>query len=135
MSNQSTPLNESQVKKFIPGIIWFFLVLLLICLPASVIPPEVSLLNVTYFDKWIHASLFTVLSFLFIYPVAKLPIANKAKKSTAIKIVISVCIWGLATEFIQKYFIPDRSFDIFDWLADSFGGVIAYLWCRLKYLN
>ena len=135
MNNQSTPVKGAPVKKFIPGIAWFFLVLILICLPGSDLPTPETWLNDIYFDKWIHTGLFGMLTFLFIYPFTKLSISNEAKKSTAIKIAIAACIWGLATEFIQRFFIPGRSFDLFDWAADSFGVFLAYLWCSKKYLN
>jgi len=36
-------------------------------------------------------------------------------------------VWGLATEFIQKFFIPGRAFDLLDWLADSVGAVLVYV--------
>jgi hypothetical protein len=106
MQNSST---GSSVKKFIPGIAWFFLVLVLICLPGSDIPPVETWLNDIYFDKWVHIGLFSILTFLFIYPVRKLDLTNAAKKNTAIKIAIAAWVWALTTEFIQKYFIPDRS--------------------------
>lgn len=57
------------------------------------------------------------------------------KRNTAIKIAIAAWIWALTTEFIQKFFVPDRSFDMYDWAADTFGILIAYTWCRLKYLK
>lgn len=135
MNIQPTPLSESPVKKFIPGIAWFFLVLILICLPGSRIPPVDTWLNDIYFDKWVHAGLFAVLTFLFIYPVTKLSIPQLVKKNTASKIAIAACIWGLTTEFIQKYFVPDRSFDMFDWGADSLGVLTAFIWSRKKYLK
>ena len=134
MNNQTTP-KESTVKKFIPGIAWFFLVLVLISLPGSDIPTVETWLNDIYFDKWVHIGLFAVLTFLFIYPVTKLGLTLPVKKNTAIKIAIAACVWGLTTEFIQKFFIPDRSFDIFDLVADSFGILTAYTWCRVKYLH
>ena len=127
--------KRSSVKKFIPGIAWFFLILVLICLPGSDIPQVDTWLNDIYFDKWVHTGLFAVLTFLFIYPVAKLPLALGVKKNLAIKIAIAACIWGLTTEFIQKFFIPDRSFDLYDLAADSFGIITAYTWCRVKYLK
>jgi hypothetical protein len=127
--------HRSPVKKFIPGIVWFFLLLALICLPGSKIPEVETWLHDIYFDKWVHTGLFAVLVFLFIYPVSKLALTVKAKKNWAVKIAIATCVWGLTTEFIQKNFIPDRSFDIIDWCADSFGVLLAYTWCRLKYLK
>ena len=135
MDNQPTPSKESPVKKLIPGIAWFFLVLVLICLPGSNIPTVETWLNDIYFDKWFHAGLFAVLTFLFIYPVTRLSLSWQVKKNTVVKIAMAACIWALTTEFIQKYFIPDRHFDIFDWAADSLGILIAYTWCSKKYLK
>ena len=121
MNNQQTQIKESSVKKFIPGIAWFFLILILICLPSSKIPQVETWLNDIYFDKWVHAVLFAVLTFLFIYPVTRLTFSGEIKRNIALKIAIAACIWGLTTEFIQKFFIPDRSFDFFDLVADSLG--------------
>ena len=129
-----SPPKSSALTRFIPGIAWFFLVLFLLCLPGSDIPPVENWLNYIYFDKWVHIGLFSVLTFLFIYPVRKLDLTEAVKKNTAIKIAIALCIWALTTEFIQKYFIPDRSFDLYDWAADSFGILVAFTWCRKKYL-
>ena len=135
MNDKSTPLNSASVKKFIPGIAWFFLVLIVICLPGSEIPTIDTWLNDIYFDKWVHAGMFGVLTFLFIYPVTKLSLSNLIKKNTSLKIAIAAIIWGLTTEFIQRFFIPGRSFDIFDWAADSFGILSAYIFCYKKYLT
>jgi len=132
MQNSSEKIS---VKRFIPGIAWFFLVLFLICLPGSDIPPVENWLNYIYFDKWVHIGLFSVLTFLFIYPLRKLNITLAVKKNTAIKIALAAWIWALTTEFIQKYFIPGRSYDLFDWAADSFGILIAFTWCWKKYLK
>ena len=130
--------NQSVIKKFIPGIAWFFLVLILLCLPGSDMPEIESwlsaFLDAIYFDKWVHAGLFCVLTFLFIYPVTKLTLPVAIKKNTAIKIAIAACIWGITTEFMQKFFIPQRDFDLLDWAADSFGILIAYIFCYKKYL-
>jgi hypothetical protein len=133
--NMQNSSNRSLILKFIPGIAWFFLILVLISLPGSKIPEVETWLNDIYFDKWVHTVLFAGLVFLFIFPVSKMPLALQVKKNLAIKIVIAACTWGLTTEFIQKFFIPDRSFDPFDLIADSFGAMIAFVWCRLKYLK
>lgn len=129
------PASKSSVKSFIPGIAWFFLILVLICLPGSKIPSVETWLNDIYFDKWVHTGLFAGLTFLFIYPMSKLDLTASVKKNSAIKIAIAAWVWALTTEFIQKYFIPDRSFDIFDWAADSLGILIALGWCWQKYLK
>ena len=135
MNNQHSPTKPIPVKRFIPGITWFFLVLVLMCLPGSDIPAVDDWLNHIYFDKWVHFGLFAVLVFSFIYPVTKLPLGQKVKRQTALKIAIAACIWGFVIELIQKFFISERSFDLVDWAADSFGVLIAYIFCRRKFLN
>jgi len=129
------PSTRSSVKKFIPGIACFFLILVLICLPGSKIPPVETWLNDIYFDKWVHAGLFGMLVFLFIYPIyKKMILPLQLKRNWAIKIAIAAVIWGLTTELIQKFFIAERSFDIYDLAADTAGILAAYNWCRIKYL-
>jgi hypothetical protein len=129
------PSKRSPAIKFIPGITWFFLILVLISLPGSNIPTVETWLNDIYFDKWVHAGLFGMLVFLFIYPMyKKMILPLQVKRNWAIKIALAAVIWGITTEFIQKFFIPDRSFDIYDVAADTAGILVAYNWCRVKYL-
>jgi len=135
MLKQTTPIKESHVKMFIPGIVWFFLILVLMCLPSADIPDLGSWFDKIYFDKWVHCGMFGVLTFSFIYPVTKLPLSQKVKRKTALKIAIGACLWGLTTEFIQKFLISERSFDLLDWAADSLGVIIVYIFCRMKFLN
>ncbi|MBL0145170.1 MAG: VanZ family protein [Chitinophagaceae bacterium] len=124
--------SKQNIKKFIPGIAWFFLVLVLICIPSSNLPDDVGFLKKISFDKWVHAGLFGVLALLFILPVLKFNLTQKQKINYAIKITLSVIVWGLATEFIQKYFITGRFFDWFDWLADSSGALLAFIFCKKR---
>ena len=102
-------------KKFIPAIGWFFLVLVLICLPGSAFPKADDWLDKIFFDKWVHVGLFAVLSFLCMKPYLNAAIPKQHILQTFFKIALSVSIWGLATEFIQKYFAYHRSFDLWDW--------------------
>ena len=123
------------LKKFIPGIAWFFLVLILLCLPGYDLPKADDWMSAIYFDKWVHTGLFSVMTFLFIMPLKNVDIPLAKKKSTALKICIALSIWGLTTEFIQKYFIAGRSFDLWDWGADSVGVLFALIICSRLYLR
>ena len=123
------------LKKFLPGIAWFFLVLILLCLPGDDLPKVGDWMSTIYFDKWVHVGLFSILAFLFMMPFCKSHIPLTIKWSFIIKIAISISIWGLTTEFIQKFFIPGRSFDLLDWAADSAGVVLAVVVCRKLYLK
>lgn len=119
-------------KKFIPGIAWFFVVLVLICLPGKEIPKVGWLININ-FDKAVHVGVFGLLTVLFCWPLHKSFFNKKERLQYFIKIAIATSIWGLATEFIQRYWIPGRSFDLFDWAADSLGALIAFWFCRKKF--
>ncbi len=121
------------LKKFIPGIAWFFIVLYIMCLPGSDIP-SANWLSYIYFDKWVHVGLFALLVVLLCRPFYKSSINKRERLQYFIKIAIAASIWGLTIEFIQKYFVPGRSFDMLDWAADSFGALIAFFICRKFYL-
>ncbi|MEJ7626618.1 MAG: VanZ family protein [Ferruginibacter sp.] len=113
-------------KKFLPGIAWFFIVLILICLPGSDLPKTSDWLNKIYFDKWVHAGMFGLLALLFLLPFFATDISTGKRLTRGILITVMVILWGLATEFIQDNFIESRSFDLLDWLADTVGAVISF---------
>jgi len=126
-------LNKIPFKKFIPAILWFLLVLFLICLPGQEFPElgEWSTwLEKIHFDKWVHTGMFGVMMLLFALPFKYADLHVVKKKSIYLRIALLTSIWGLATECIQLY-IPFRSFDLLDWAADSFGAVIALYVMRL----
>ncbi|HMJ47300.1 MAG TPA: VanZ family protein [Ferruginibacter sp.] len=121
-------------RKFMPGIAWFFIVLLLICLPGNDLPEPESWMEKIYLEKWVHMGMFGMLALLFMWPVGKSVFSPTLKWQYFIKIALASSIWGLATEFIQKFFIPGRSFDIMDWAADSIGILAAIILARRKLL-
>ncbi len=121
-------MEKISIKKFMPGVAWFFIVLVLTCLPGKDVP-KISWLDIIYFDKWVHIGLFGGLTFLFCWPFYKSAFSEKQRLYYFIKIALAVSIWGLTIEFIQLFYIPGRSFDLLDWAADSFGALIALLIC------
>jgi len=44
-------------------------------------------------------------------------------------------VYGTIMEFVQKYWIPNRSFEILDIAADSVGCLLAYLYSRRRFLQ
>lgn len=113
-------------KNFLPAIIWFFAILYMMCLPGSDIP-KVEWLNKIYFDKWVHIGVFTLLGLLFCWPFYHSNFNRKERLRYFIKIAIAISVWGLAIEFIQKFWIPGRGFELTDWAADSLGALLACL--------
>ncbi|MDQ6755566.1 MAG: VanZ family protein [Bacteroidota bacterium] len=128
-------MQKISFKKFLPGIAWFFIVLYLTCLPGNDLPKIGWLTKIIFFDKWVHIGLFGMLMFLFCFPFYRSSFTAKERLYYFIKIAIAVSVWGLTIEFIQKYFVPGRSFDLLDWFADSLGAAIAYWFCSKKFRN
>jgi VanZ family protein len=122
-------------KNFIPGIAWFFVVMVLMCLPGSDIPKVSWLDKIYFFDKWVHVGVFALLVLLFCWPLYNSSLNKKQRLQYFIKITIAASIWGLTIEFIQKFFIPGRSFELLDWAADSLGALIAFWFCRKKFIK
>ena len=44
-------------------------------------------------------------------------------------------VYGIAMEIVQKYFIPFRSFDVGDIIADAIGSVVGYLFSIKKFMS
>lgn len=119
-------------KKFIPGIAWFFVVLVLMCFPGKEIP-NVSWLEGINLDKVLHITVFGLLTVLFCWPFHKSSFNKKERLQYFIRIAIATSIWGLTTELIQRYLIPGRYFDVLDWIADSIGALLAFWFCSRKF--
>ena len=125
-------MKSIRIIKFVPGIAWFFIALVLLCMPSDNIP-EVNWLDKIFFDKWVHFGVFGLLALLFMLPVAFAPMDSREKLHYFIRVALATSVWGLSTEFIQKYMVTGRSFDLWDWAADSLGALAALIYCKIKY--
>ena len=132
MNEQLSETQHIAVKKFYPAIAWFFLVLILICIPGYDLPKVDNWLIEINYDKFIHVGLFAVLAYLFMLPVVRSGMPVKEKWNWLIKITIAAIIWGITTEVIQKFFITGRSFSLSDWMADGSGAVVALLYFKFR---
>ncbi len=126
-------MNHIKIIRFIPGIAWFFVVLVLLLMPGKDVPSN-DWLSFIYFDKWVHTGIFGLLALLFMLPFALSPLEQKEKFQYFIRIAIATSVWGLASEFMQKFCASGRSFDLIDWAADSLGALSAFFICKKKYL-
>lgn len=121
------------IKQLYPGIAWFFVILILISIPGYDLPKIDNWLIEINYDKLIHTFLFAVLAYLFMRPVMRSALAGKEKRNWLIRITLAAIVYGITTEFIQKFFIPGRSFNLTDWLADALGGVLMFAWFALRF--
>ena len=72
----------------------------------------------SYADKIVHFLLYFFLSLFWLLACPKL-------WRKYVFFIIFVVLWGVGIEFIQEYFIPTRSGDIFDALANTLGALTA----------
>lgn len=136
--NESNPNNKvsmRMIRYYLPAMGWIILILFLCTLPGSAIP-SMSMFDKLHVDKIVHFVLFggTVLLLAYGYYKQKGAISGLALFS----LVAVVTLYGLAIEFIQKYLVANRSFDMYDLLADGLGavaGALVFLWVGKRFLK
>jgi VanZ family protein len=123
--------NTVRWQRFIPAVAWFLFVLVLMCTPGKDLP-DTKLLKIIFLDKAVHFACFALLVILFYYPTGKTDATLSSKINYLTRLAIAGILWGITTELIQRFFIPGRSFDLFDWLADSLGAIAAFFVVRWR---
>lgn len=73
--------------------------------------------------------MFGMLCILFFLPLQKSSLTTEKKKNVLLIITLSGIAYGIIMEFVQKYWVPNRSFEIWDIAADSTGCLLAWFWC------
>lgn len=79
--------------------------------------------------------MFGLLTLLFCLPFHKSPFASSHRINYFIKIALAASLWGLAIEFIQKFLVTGRTFDLLDWAADSVGCFVAFVVARKYFVT
>ena len=106
--------------------IWTVLTQIALSIPGSLFPGH-GLFRIPQLDKIAHVGLFGGLVFtwcLYLYFRKSPPAISFA---TAGLVVLLALVYGIALEFFQKNFIPNRSFDRGDIIADLAGSLIGYI--------
>jgi VanZ family protein len=109
---------------WLPLVAWLLVIHNFSATPASDLPR----VGIPYADKVFHTVEFFVLGVLLIRAFDKTELKVSLAKLAILAIIIALCYSGL-DELYQRT-RPDRSCDIFDFLADSFGalaGIVIYI--------
>ncbi|MGN6508534.1 MAG: VanZ family protein [Chitinophaga sp.] len=123
------------VRYYLPALGWIILILFLCTLPGSAIP-KASIFDMLHIDKVVHFVLFgsTVVLLAYGYYRQKGIVSKRA----LFLLVLAATLYGLAIEFIQKYMVVNRSFDLYDLLADGVGagaGALVFWWIGRRFLK
>lgn len=137
-NNLLMPVSFTMIKKsffnsLLPAITWWVITLVLMCTPGRDFPSLGSWTELISLDKLIHIFIFGLMAYLFSRAAASWNVSKAYKKQLFIKIAMACATWGLTIEFIQHYFIPGRSLDFYDFIADAAGCFFAYLYSN-RYL-
>ncbi|MFN4314688.1 MAG: VanZ family protein [Chitinophagaceae bacterium] len=122
---------QERFRFLIPAILWFITCSVLFTLPGSAFPKE-NWFDLIWFDKWVHIGLISILVFLVCWGVYRFN-SRRLSDETILWVVAVASFYGLLMEFVQLYFVANRSFDGGDVVADTVGAVAAGLFVRWKW--
>lgn len=109
-----------------PAILWSAIIITLLCIPGSDLPDESSFIPIDNIDKWVHFGIFMLFVILWNWAISK-----KKSQIRIIKKFILITLVGIVSgyflELVQKHFIPNREYDLWDVVADSAGAIIGLL--------
>ena len=117
------------IKSFWPAIIWLILSSIAFILPGSALPKN-DWFAIVQLDKWIHVGLFSVMIFLWCLPIFHKSTIPLTLTKLFIGISIAFFSYGIIMEFIQHFFISNRSFDIGDIAADAVGCLVGFFFVK-----
>ncbi len=108
---------------FLAAISWTIIIFVLCCTPGKYVPTA-HWLELLSFDKFVHASIFFILTCLWLVYMFK---TNKLSMVTMIFIIFGCVAYGGLLEVMQATVFSQRSGDWLDFIANSFGCLMG-LW-------
>jgi VanZ family protein len=111
-------------RYLLPAFLWSVIILLIICIPGSNFP-KTPFINIPHLDKLVHAFIFAILAYLLSSGLYRQKNPYLKKHHYAISLAAGI-VYGIFTEWIQWSYIPGRSGELLDWIADV-GGTLAGL--------
>ena len=116
------------------AIAWTILIQVLLCLPGSTLPSG-GMFDIPQLDKIIHIILFGGLTGLWCYYFYLKGKPARQLKTVFFVVYLLASANGIIMEYIQRDYIPNRSFDPADIIADVIAASIAYGICNIRLLK
>jgi hypothetical protein len=106
-------------------LLWTCIIGIACFLPGSMLPNETHF-AVPQFDKFVHVILFGGFVFFWnLYESGRISEQGRLLKLFFLWYVLGN-IYGIGSEYVQKYWIPGRDYDLADMIADMIGAGLAY---------
>jgi VanZ family protein len=103
------------------------IIFIIMSLPGNKLPAENSFTYAFKVDKIVHIVLFFILSYTLLLYFNKSDKKYLKNKRIQIIAIILCIVYGILLEFYQKLFVPSRSFDIADIVADAIGAIFGLI--------
>lgn len=103
---------------------WTIITIILLLLPGSTIPGD-GLFSIPHFDKIVHVLLFGGIVFWWAFHLYFRRLDHQKWRKTIAFLTAFSVVLGIVLEFLQLYFVPNRSFDNGDIVADAAGAILA----------
>src|SRR5436309_1831812 len=119
------------------ALLWAMLIFILCAIPGHDIP-HISFLELLEFDKFVHAGMFFVLMLFMARGFSLLENFEMLRNNSKLIAVIICIVYGGSLEIMQGLFFVERSADVYDFIANSFGALMAllfYNWINAKILS
>jgi VanZ family protein len=126
-------INRLLSKAFV-AITWSILIQVLLCLPGSTLPKG-GVFEIPQLDKIVHVILFGGAVFFWCYYYYLKGVCATKLKTIFFIIFLLAAADGIIMEFVQRDYIPNRSFDLADIIADMSACSIAYGICNIKLIK
>lgn len=113
------------LKKIYTPISWTIFIQVLFCIPGNQLHSK-SLIRIEGVDKAVHFLFFLVFVVLWCYYYSK-QLNSLRRLSIYFFLIFFIAIAnGVMVEYVQLNFIPNRSFDLGDIIADMLGASVGY---------
>ena len=112
-------------------ILWAIFIYIL-CMSNPSALPKHRYFNVPYFDKWVHAFLFSVMALLFLLGYKRQTPRLYFNTKHYFLVLLCSTAYGVFIELVQHFFTSNRHADVYDVMADLAGAILgcllAYFW-------
>jgi VanZ family protein len=108
------------------AMLWALLILILCGIPGKDIP-HISFLELLSFDKLVHAGIFFVLVLLAIRGFLLQSTITFLQANARVLAVVFCIVYGGLLEIMQGTLFQERSADVFDFIANSFGVIVGLM--------
>lgn len=108
-------------RPLLPGLVWTLFIAVLTLVPGNYVPRITSFLDWLSPDKLVHFALFGTYAYLLAKGFRKQTTSAFLKQNPVIFSIIIGIVFAIFTEVMQKFVIPGRNGNVYDFLADVLG--------------